>query len=382
MTPNFKNATVWTGDNLDVMRGMNSKCVDLIYLDPPFSSNQAYAAPIGSEAAGAAFKDTWTLDDIKVAEQGELADRNHAAYAVIEATGLAHGERQKAYLIMMAVRILEMYRVLKPKGSIYLHCDPKASHYLKLLMDTVFGPERFLNEIVWSYGLGGSSPRYYSRKHDIILFYSKSKEYTFHKPTVPARSQMLMGQMKGATDVWDIPSINNMAKERTGYPTQKPLKLLRRIVEASTDKGDLVLDPFCGCATTCVAADELGRKWAGIDLSPLAVKLVVKRLKESQTPFFENVIAREDPPVRTDLGELPNYRTHKHTLFGLQEGLCNGCRVGFPFRNFTIDHIVPRLKGGQDNIENLQLLCSACNSTKGIGTQAELIAKLKDTGFL
>ena len=150
-TPNFVNRTVWTGDNLDILRGVNPECVDLIYLDPPFKSDRNYSAPIGSEAAGAAFKDTWTLDDVDEAWHGEIADRDPALYSVIGAAGLAHGASMKSYLIMMAVRLLEMRRVLKPTGSIYLHCDPTASHYLKLLMDTVFGTRNFRNEVVWDY---------------------------------------------------------------------------------------------------------------------------------------------------------------------------------------------------------------------------------------
>ena len=143
MTANFASGTVWTGDNLDIMRGMNSSCVDLIYLDPPFNSNRTYEAPIGSKAAGASFKDAWTLDDVDVHEHGELADRNSAASSVIEATRQAHGKGMRSYLIFMAVRLLEMHRILKSTGSIYLHCDPTASHYLKLLMDGIFGQRGF-----------------------------------------------------------------------------------------------------------------------------------------------------------------------------------------------------------------------------------------------
>ena len=139
--PNWKNRTLWTGDNLDIMRGMNSASVDLIYLDPPFNSNKNYSAPIGSEAAGAAFKDTWTLSDVDEAWHGEIADRDPTLYAIIDAAGLAHGKSMKSYLIMMAVRLLEMHRLLKRTGSIYLHCDPTASHYLKSLMDAIFGGE-------------------------------------------------------------------------------------------------------------------------------------------------------------------------------------------------------------------------------------------------
>ena len=144
MSSNFANQTIWTGDNLDILRGMNAECVDLIYLDPPFNSNKTYEAPIGSEAAGAAFKDSWTLSDVDEAWHGEIADREPALYAIIDAAGQSHSKGMKSYLIMMAVRLLEMRRVLKNTGSIYLHCDPTASHYLKMLMDSIWGTRNFL----------------------------------------------------------------------------------------------------------------------------------------------------------------------------------------------------------------------------------------------
>ena len=138
---NIKSQTIFTGDNLEVLRGFNSEIVDLVYLDPPFNSNQDYAAPIGSEAAGAEFKDTWEMSDVKVEEHGLLADQSPAAYAVIEAARIAHGKPMQAYLIMMASRLIELKRVLRASGSIYLHCDDAASHYLKTIMDAIFGPE-------------------------------------------------------------------------------------------------------------------------------------------------------------------------------------------------------------------------------------------------
>ena len=151
--PNFVNRTVWTGDNLDVLRGINSECVDLIYLDPPFNSNRQYAAPIGSKAAGAAFKDTWTRDDVDDAEHGLLADQEPALYNVVAASRDAHGDSMFSYLIMMGTRLLEMRRILKPTGSIYLHCDPTASHYLKTVMDAVFGAGSFRTDIAWKRSL-------------------------------------------------------------------------------------------------------------------------------------------------------------------------------------------------------------------------------------
>ena len=184
------------------------------------------------------------------------------------------------------------------------------------------------------------------------------------------------------SDVWvDIPPVNSQAKERTGYPSQKPLALLERIIRASSNEDDVVLDPFCGCATACVAADRLNRQWIGIDLSPLAAQLVRSRI-QAEGPLLFDLVHRTDIPRRTDLGKLPSYKTHKHTLYGRQEGICNGCRILFPFQNFTIDHIVPQSKGGTDHIDNLQLLCNACNSRKGTGSQAELVVKLRKEGLI
>ena len=166
--------------------------------------------------------------------------------------------------------------------------------------------------------------------------------------------------------------------ERVGYPTQKPLALLDRIIKASSNEGDMVLDPFAGCATACVAAERLNRQWVGVDISAKSADLVQVRIRKEIDLFHNFVpIRRTDVPKRTDLGELPNYRTHKHILFGKQEGMCGGCRSTFPFRNFTVDHIVPQSKGGTDHLDNLQLLCNACNSVKGSKTQEHLISKLK-----
>ena len=169
--PNFASGTVWTGDNLPVMRGMNDACVDLIYLDPPFNSNRHYEAPIGSKAAGAAFKDAWTLSDVDVHEHGELADRNPAAYAVIAAARQANGKGMQSYLVMMAVRLLEMRRVLKSGGSIYLHCDDAAGHWLRALMDAVFGMAAFRNEIVWKRIGNHNDAGRFGRTGDRLLFY-------------------------------------------------------------------------------------------------------------------------------------------------------------------------------------------------------------------
>ena len=454
---NWANRSIFTGDNLDVMRGMNSESVDLIYLDPPFNSNRIYSAPVGSEAAAAAFKDAWTMDDVTAEEHGEVAERNPALYAVIDAAGQAHGKPMKAYLTMMGTRLLEMQRVLKSTGSIYLHCDPTAGHYLKMLMDAVFGQENFRNEIVWKRTTTHSDAKRWARVNDYILYYVKSEDatwsaqfipydksyvarryrhddgddrgpYTLGNLTSPNPRENLMYEYKGyqppkngwrysletmqrldaegriwypaakdgrlrlkrylseapgrAVDAnWsDIHPLNSQAKERVGYPTQKPLALLERIIKASSKPDDVVLDPFCGCGTACIAAERLERQWAGIDLSARAAELVLIRAERDIGALFP-VHHREDIPRRTDLGVLPNYRTHKHTLFGRQEGLCAGCRHAFPFRNFTIDHVVPKASGGPDHLDNLQLLCNACNSMKGTRSQAEFRAELKRIGI-
>ena len=403
---NWANRTVFTGDNLDVLRGMDSATVDLIYADPPFNSNRNYAAPIGSEAAGAAFKDTWTLDDIDEAWLSIIHDQHPAPHAVIEAAGAAHGDGMKSYLCMMAIRLLELRRVLAPTGSIYLHCDPTASHYLKLLMDAVFGSQNFRNEIIWSYRRWPSVSTAWQTMHDVILFYTRSPKNTFNVSYEPP-SESYVKRFKGKTqvldpvsrtrklivdkptkglpmrDVWSLSIIAGSSKERIGYPTQKPLALLNRIIEASSKPGDVVLDPFCGCATALVAAENLTRQWVGIDISPLAVKLVRQRLAREVPLFTQDAIERTDVPIRTDLvDEVREYLNEKRALYGQQEGRCAGCRVHFELRNMEVDHVIPRVKGGPNHISNYQLLCGSCNRRKGAGSQAELIAKLKRDGII
>ena len=445
--PNFANQTMWTGDNLPILRGMNSECIDLIYLDPPFNSKANYAAPVGSMAAGAEFKDTWTLRDIDVAWLDLIEQKHPRVNRVIQA---AMTDSDKSYLIYMAPRLLEMHRVLKPTGSIYLHCDPTMSHYLKLLMDAIWGRKAFRNEVVWKRVSSHNDSKGFGRVSDVLLFYGPpinadavreplddayiarlyrhedakgkyssadlsakgktgggytydyhghigpwlypehrlielEKEDRIHFPQkqdgVPRR-KVYLHENKGQvpSSIWtDIPPVASQSKERTGYPTQKPLSLLARIIKASSNDGDMILDPFAGCATACVAANDLSRQWAGIDVSAVAFDLVRRRI-EARGGLFYDITHREDVPERTDLGPIPKYNSTENlkALYGEQGGDCAGCRKHFERQNLTVDHIIARTQGGTDHLGNLQLLCGHCNSVKGNRGMEYLLTRLRE----
>ncbi len=407
----FTNA-LYTNDNLFILNGLNSNLVDLIYLDPPFNSKRFYSAPIGSKAAGSSFKDMWSWEDVNEAYLEILATKYPALTTFIASTGAIHSKAMKAYLTYIAQRIIEMYRILKDTGSLYLHCDPTASHYLKVVLDEIFGRDNFRNEIVWCYKERELSKKYFNRKHDIIFFYVKSSKYTFNptkllepysegtikkfnytdndgrkfqirgrsgeytgkqgldikleqtKPDLVYRDYLDKSGGILPRDWWEIPFINRASKERTGYPTQKPLALLQRIVKASSNEGDIVLDPFCGCATTCVAAQQLGRKWIGIDIEKQAVKILIERLSDD-AGMFKDFVNTAIVPKRTDIQITEPTKHIKERLYKEQNGLCNGCKTQFDIRNLEIDHIIPKSKGGGDYYENYQLLCGSCNRMKG-----------------
>ncbi len=304
-------------------------------------------------------------------------------------------DSDKSYLAYMSIRLMEMHRILKPTGLLYLHCDPTMSHYLKLVLDAIFGRSQFRNEIVWCYSGGGMSRNNFPRKHDIIFRYAKQdatitynverKPYKENTQQVGKHSTYSGGHdidlERGTpiTDWWtDIKTVTGWSSERTGYPTQKPLALLQRIVKTSSNPGDVVLDPFCGCATALVAADDLGRNWVGIDISGKAAELVVQRIEERQG-LFRNIIHRRDIPDRTDLGPLPRYNSpeNRTQLYGQQGGHCAACDEHFQSRHLEVDHIIARNKGGTDHISNLQLLCGHCNRVKGDRGMAYLREKLQ-----
>ncbi|MHB0922668.1 MAG: DNA methyltransferase [Bellilinea sp.] len=307
--------TLYYGDNLEVLRQyIKDESVDLIYLDPPFNSNANYnvlfAEQDGSRAAAQiqAFQDTWQWDQAAaeafeetVIHGGKVADALRAFQILLGNSNML------AYLAMMAPRLVELHRVLKPTGSLFLHCDPTASHYLKVLLDIIFQTQGFRNEIIWHYQRWPAKQKNFQRMHDVIFFYSKKYQANVFnlllEPLSPGTQKRWKGKKskvefdgeirlvtkmtdenspgRPMDDVWDIPVINSQAHERLGYPTQKPQALLERIIQASTNSGDVVLDPFCGCGTSVAAAQKLGRQWIGIDITHLAIGLIKTRLRDS-----------------------------------------------------------------------------------------------------
>ena len=241
--------------------------------------------------------------------------------------------------------------------------------------------------------------RQFNRKHDVILWYSIGEEWVFNGDEVRVLHKKPIGAggtstkwLKEEEDLGEkykkgkIPEtwwsrfspVGRIKKERVGYPTQKPLKLLERIIKASSNENEMILDPFCGCATTCVAAEKLNRKWIGIDVSPIAADLVKERIKRELGMLLFEPVHREDILQRTDLADVAKYncKENKIKLYGEQEGYCYGCKEHFKLQNLTVDHIIPRSKGGTDHLSNLQLLCGYCNSVKGDRGQEYLLAKM------
>ena len=287
------------GDNYDVLQQLPDECVDLIYLDPPFNSNQFYVAAFGDKGrVGRQLRDIWrwTAGTERAFQDIEARAFTNSAYKrlldCLKGVRLQAGDTSDmaAYIVYMARRLMEMRRVLKRTGSIYLHCDWHANAYLRILMDAILNEKQFRNEIIWSYRTGGVSKRYWPRKHDTLFFYLKSDSYA-HNPIQerifydkPFFTEQVDEEGRYFADVYvrdiwdDVKPIINVSNERIGYPTQKPLALLERIIKASSNPGDLVLDPFCGCGTAADAAAMLGRKYLGIDISGIAVRVMQQRL--------------------------------------------------------------------------------------------------------
>lgn len=386
--------TLYYGDNLDILREyIPSESVDLIYLDPPFNSSRNYnvlfkdEAGKEAEAQITAFEDTWHWNHSAEETLEYLVTETNLSEMIAAMITLTGKSQMGAYLVMMASRLLELYRVLKPTGSLYLHCDPTASHYLKLILDNIFSPGNFLNEIIWKRTSAHSGAKRYGPVHDTILYYSKTDKYTWTdirtdyedeyldkyykyddgdgrlywrdnlcaagirkgrsgmpwrgidpsakgmhwKYTIekldeldaegriywPAKGTMpqykrYREELKGKAiaDIWDdIDRINPVGSERLGYPTQKPLALLERIIQASSNPGDIILDPFCGCGTSIAAAQKLGRKWIGIDITHLSIALQKYRLQEMFPGITFDVIGEpEDLASARQLAQDDRYQ--------------------------------------------------------------------------
>ena len=427
-TPNFKNRTFFHGDNLEFLREMNSETVDLIATDPPFKKQRGFF----SDAGG--FTDTWTWQ--KDAQgfdlEGNPVNENHEEWledarkdlpkvvAAVELSRTLYGDDMGAFLCWMAPRLLEMRRVLKSTGSLYLHCDHTAAAYLKTLLDAIFGKQSFRNEIVWCYTGPSNTTRWFPRKHDTILFYAKSPSAKFNRDEVRIEYKQLnvqhqqeggggiggsltpdtvgayRDQGKVPEDYWlegrdNMSPVGRRANERTGYPTQKPLALYERIIKASSNEGDLVLDPFCGCATTCVAAERLGRQWVGMDIAEVAHGLILQRLQDSRQLLADGVpkvhyetaapertdardtaapnLALRSPAKRADWQKLTRAQMTQAMRQAQRSGeqglvICAGCGRELEPEFMHLDHRTPKSERGEDDITNRILLCQPCNGKK------------------
>ena len=317
-SPNFQNRTLFHSDNLPILQGMNSETVDLIATDPPFNKGKDFHATPDSLSSGARFQDRWSWDrDVHEAWTDAIQDDYPAVWSVIQFARQSYGDDMGAFLCFMGVRLMEMHRILKPTGSIYLHCDPTASHYLKAMMDAIFGRKQFINELIWWYKNASRGKKRFAKSHDVILWFSRDhRKYRFNREDVliPFESKMTewryskggqsgkeMPKGKTPDDVILMPSLNTMDKERVGYPTQKPLAFYETIIKASSNPGEIVLDPFAGCATTVISAEKLERQWVAIDLWEGAYGVVLQRLRAIGLALPDGVLYDpENPNMLTD----------------------------------------------------------------------------------
>ena len=426
---NVRNRTLFHGDNLPFLQGINSGAVHLIATDPPFKKGRDFHATPGSLAGGASFKDRWNWDDdVHDAWVDSIKDDWPAVWGVIESAKLSYGEDMAAFLCWLAVRLMEMRRILREDGSLYLHIDHTAHAYVKCLMDAVFGWKNFRNEIVWFYKTGGLSKRWFGRKHDTILFYSKSDNYIYNPQKEKSYLSHKYGfsnikihedkqgyyRMVGMRDVWDIAALRGNQPEATGFPTQKPLALYERIIKASSNEGDWVLDPFCGCATTPIAAERLKRRWIGMDIWDGALEQVQNRLARDTVLRFDDkhhitlpqVHYETAPPERTDDDEIAapilklkitrpkedwERLSHKQIVKVLEsvQGngaghiTCGGCGRVLEREFMELDHILPKADGGRNDIANRILLCRPCNGKKRSDlTLSGLVRANKKSGWM
>ena len=462
--PNFDNRTLFHGDNLGFLRGINSESIDLVATDPPFNKGKDFHATPDSLAAGASFHDRWSWErDVEGEWEDAIKDDWPAVQQVIESANAAWGRDMGAFLCYMGVRLLEIHRVLKPTGSLYLHCDDTASAYLTMLLDAIFGQKNRRNVITWERMRGGKGKTSnWGRSADSLLYYTKSGNFTwntqygdlsasglgnyrhddgdgkgpyrlgdvgdphggyhydlglgekppkrgYRMPEETARQMLADGTLwvkegrvpaqkrylsdsKGTplANVWYDDAVKGISgpthPEDTGFPTQKPVALYRRIIESSSNEGDFVLDPFCGCATTLIAAEQAGRQWAGIDLWDEALATVQQRVEAECNNLFGGQVGYSTiAPNRTDDGEVaapplksktksrpiepPGPKLTRDEMIEIlleqQDGICAGCDRAYDDpRIWHLDHKLPRSEGGANHISNRALLCPPCNSAK------------------
>ena len=473
---NFSNRTLYHGDNLDFLRGMNSGTVNLIATDPPFNKSRDFHATPDSLAAGAQFQDRWSWrDDIHDDWMVSIERDYPEVWQVISTAKAVYGDDMGAFLCWLGVRLLEMHRILADDGSLYLHIDDTAGAWVKCLLDAIFGRHRFRNELIWERAAGRSDAKSFARVHDVVLYYVKSETAKWHQHYEPLSQEYIDrsyryedeqgryrlqplsgGGVRGTTHEftwrgvhaknwrftiesleeleanglvhWSragkpsrkfylsdslgvaardvITNINRAsAQERTGYPTQKPLALYERIINASSNPDDLVLDPFCGCATTPIAAERQRRQWVGIDIWEEAIDVVRKRLEDNKQLLADcdpQVLYLTKPPIRTDAGETaavtlqtplgraprqryPAPRTQHGKLVVDIGPLCQGCGADYSFdpRVLEVDHIRPRSDGGSDAYDNLTLLCPPCNKDKkDFYTLTALQVRNRENGYM
>ena len=444
---NFPDNVLYEMDNLDVLRGMNSETVDLIATDPPFNTKRNRAGSAGFYVDNWKWGDTgklpdqWAWNEVHPIWLDEIRDENRALFEVIEAASHCHGQDIAAFLCFLSVRLLEMHRVLKSSGSLYLHCDHTANAYIRMTLDAIFGSKNFIAEVIWNYGTpsgGRTAGKKPVKAYDTILAYAKrysehtyntqylaysekyiaerfcfndqaERRYRTRKRANGKMERQYLDESKGVplsncwTDIKQLYAYHLIKRkeEETGSPDQKPLALYERIILASSNPGDLIFDPFAGCATTIMAAKNNKRRWLGIDRRTDARFHVVCRMmgikaKDAEdiqklphlTDWLNSRLAQHEAhfrttaPVRTDTGETaapflePVYTqneksalTHREMkdylteTFGLQ---CWGCNFVAPDdRYLQLDHVDPKAAGGSNHLDNRALLCGPCNMTKG-----------------
>ena len=450
MASNLTNRTIFCRDNLDVLRGINSNSIDLIYLDPPFNTGKKWSAPIGSNSKGASFKDIWRTSDVDVRWDETYRQEYPDLYQFLKSMVFYANESDRSYLSYMAIRLIEMHRVLKPTGSLYYHIDGVMAHYIKIVLDIIFGRDNYRNDVAWKRTFAHNDPNQYGRNKDNLLFYVKTGDYTFNTHYTPydqsyidsafthwdkrGRYQLVVltgpnvnskdPEYKGyhpsksgkgrswsvpkrvvakltpredlttfeklelldkhgylvfskngiprfksylsdlggvpGQEIWDdMPSGTMKKAEDMPFPTQKPLALLERIIATSSNQGDIVLDPFCGCATSCVAAEKLGRQWVGIDVGVEAYDMIRERLEKEVEGFgkgqsglgkgkvavnFETdapTRSSDDPKIVKYVYIISNASYPGFYKVGISDNVkrrLNGYQTGDPNRGYKVEH--------------------------------------------